>query len=66
MHIGLHDHGVAAREEDVRDLLVLLQIIEERVRVLLREPQIRVADKLGPSKAVRAVGVARLRRRRKK
>ena len=59
-HVRLHDHGVAAREEDVRDLLVLLQIVEETVRVLLRKTQIRVADKLGPSKAVRAVGVARL------
>mmetsp|Transcript_39919 Transcript_39919/g.132060 ORF Transcript_39919/g.132060 Transcript_39919/m.132060 type:complete len:492 (+) Transcript_39919:115-1590(+) len=59
----LHDHRVAAGEEDVGDLLVLGEVVEERARVLLREAQVRVADELRPAEAVRAVRVARLRRR---
>ena len=43
---------------------MLLQIVKQTISVLLREPQIRVADELGPAEAVRAVRVARLRRGR--
>ena len=41
-----------------------LQIVEQRIRVLLGKSQVRVSNKLGPAEAVRAVRVARLRRRR--
>ena len=39
---------------------MLLQVVEQRVRILLSKAQIRVPDELRPPKAVRAVGVARL------
>ena len=43
---GLHEHGVAAGEEDVGHLLVLRQVIKKGAGVLLGEAQVRVADEL--------------------
>ena len=43
---------------------MLLEVVEERVGVFLREAEVRVADELRPAEAVGAVRVARLRGRR--
>mmetsp|Transcript_7211 Transcript_7211/g.21231 ORF Transcript_7211/g.21231 Transcript_7211/m.21231 type:complete len:350 (+) Transcript_7211:647-1696(+) len=58
--LRLHDHGISSGHEDVGDLLVLVEVVEERVGLLLRESELVVTDELRPSEAVRAVGVARL------
>jgi hypothetical protein len=57
---GVWGHGAWVVREDARHLRVLVEVGEERPRVLLGEAQVRVADELRPTEAVRAVGVARL------
>ena len=52
--------GAWVVREDARHLRVLVEVGEERSRVLLCEAQVGVADELGPAEAVGAVGVAGL------
>ena len=52
--------GAWVVREDARRLRVLVEVGEERSRVLLCEAQVGVADELGPAEAVGAVGVAGL------
>mmetsp|Transcript_10062 Transcript_10062/g.17982 ORF Transcript_10062/g.17982 Transcript_10062/m.17982 type:complete len:242 (-) Transcript_10062:14-739(-) len=58
--VRAHDHRVAAGHEHVRDLLVLVEILEEACGLLLCEAQLVVANELRPAEAVGAVGVASL------
>mmetsp|Transcript_20898 Transcript_20898/g.49393 ORF Transcript_20898/g.49393 Transcript_20898/m.49393 type:complete len:272 (-) Transcript_20898:1343-2158(-) len=60
--LGLHNHRVTTGHKNIRHLLVLGEVIEERGCLLLSEPELVVTDKLGPAEEVRAVSVTSLRR----
>ena len=64
--LRLHDHRVAAGDQHAVDLGVLLHVPAQLLRFLVRKLQLIVADKLRPTKAVRAVGVTGLALRREK
>ena len=59
-HPGLHDHGVAAGHQQVRDVRVGGEIAVQAFGVLGRDFQLLVADELGPAKTEGAIGVTGL------
>ena len=59
-HPGLHDHRVAAREQNVRDFGMVGEVTVQADRILGRDLQLLLANELRPAEAERAVGVAGL------